>query len=224
MKSLESSDLSGSSIDRAVITNKHTTAVRQALPKQDDFAWEEAPAIDPQEQAAPMEQPSPEESEALSPSPQDDSPESKLSKQPTAAATQEQPAQSRWRGSPLNRATDRAFARLGLLEDADPQFAEGNDVRYCGGFMIATLLEEDPLLDTFARVYGRLLGPAFYGLRTLVMTLLMMALLRIKRPEHLRSFHPVSLGRILGLDRVMEVKTLRRKLHTLARSYPKKKF
>jgi transposase len=86
--------LSGSRIDRAVDTNKSTTMARQALPKQDDFAWEEAPAIDPQEQVAPAEQPSPEESQALSPSPQNDSPESKLSKQPTAAATQEQPAQS----------------------------------------------------------------------------------------------------------------------------------
>ena len=224
--------ISGSSIDRAVAASKSAIAASQALPKQDDFAWEEAPAIDPNEQAEPL----PEESQALTPAPQDDSPESglseqptaesalseqptaesALSKQPTAAAPQEQPSQRPWCGDPLNRATDRAFARLGMLEDADPQFAEGDNIRYCGWFMIATLLEEDPLLDTFAQVYGRLLGPAFYGLRTLVMTLLMMALLRIKRPEHLRSYHPVSLGRILGLDRIMEVKTLRRKLHTLA--------
>ena len=202
--------VSGSNIDRVVAANKSTTTASRPSPQQEDFSWNEAPAIDPQELG---EQAVAEKSQVFR---KEDSSDPTLSEQTITAATQEQPAQSPWLGDPLNRASERAFARLGLLEDAAPQFAEGDNIRYCGWFMIATLLEEDPLLDTFARVYGRLLGPAFYELRNLVMTLLMMALLRIKRPEHLRSYHPVSLGRILGLDRIMEVKTLRRKLHTLA--------
>ena len=48
------------------------------------------------------------------------------------------------------------------------------------------------------------------------MALLLMALLRIKRPEELKERAPVDLGRVLGLDRAPEVKTLRRKLSRLA--------
>jgi hypothetical protein len=43
-----------------------------------------------------------------------------------------------------------------------------------------------------------------------------MALLRIKRPEGLKEHPPDDLGRVLGLDRAPEVKTLRRKLRRLA--------
>jgi hypothetical protein len=46
--------------------------------------------------------------------------------------------------------------------------------------------------------------------------MLLMALLRIKRPEALKEHSPGALGCILGLDRAPEVKTLRRKLARLA--------
>jgi prepilin-type processing-associated H-X9-DG protein len=45
-----------------------------------------------------------------------------------------------------------------------------------------------------------------------------MALWRIKRPEGLKEHSPAELGRVLGLDRAPEVKTLRRKLARLAAS------
>src|SRR5260370_14486880 len=41
-------------------------------------------------------------------------------------------------------------------------------------------------------------------------------LLRIKRPEHLKERDPAAFGRLLGLDRAPEVKTLRRRLTRLA--------
>jgi hypothetical protein len=49
-----------------------------------------------------------------------------------------------------------------------------------------------------------------------LLTLLFMALWRIKRPEALKEHSPQELGRVLGLDRAPEVKTLRRKLARLA--------
>jgi len=49
-----------------------------------------------------------------------------------------------------------------------------------------------------------------------LLTLLFMALLRIKRPEHLKERDPAAFGRLLGLDRAPEVKTLRRRLTRLA--------
>jgi len=51
---------------------------------------------------------------------------------------------------------------------------------------------------------------------TTLVALLLMALLRIKRPEGLKEHAPSELGRVLGLDRAPEVKTVRRKLRRLA--------
>jgi len=68
------------------------------------------------------------------------------------------------------------------------------------------------------KLYGGIC-PAFYGLRTTLLALMVMGLLRIKRPEWLKEFDPASLGRLLGLDRAPEVKTLRRKLTRLASSH-----
>jgi prepilin-type processing-associated H-X9-DG protein len=72
-----------------------------------------------------------------------------------------------------------------------------------------------PEFECAQKIYGSL-GPAFYGLRTSLLTLLLMALWRIKRPEGLKEYSPQDLGRVLGLDRAPEVKTLRRKLARLA--------
>ncbi|MFI5269938.1 MAG: putative transposase, partial [Chloroflexota bacterium] len=70
-------------------------------------------------------------------------------------------------------------------------------------------------MEVFARLFGSI-GPAFYGLRTTILSLILLALLRIKRPENLKEYSPQQLGGLLGLDRMAEVKTLRRKLTLLA--------
>ena len=44
----------------------------------------------------------------------------------------------------------------------------------------------------------------------------MLALLRVKHPENLKEYSPTDLGRVLGLDRAPEVKTLRRELRDLS--------
>jgi hypothetical protein len=53
-------------------------------------------------------------------------------------------------------------------------------------------------------------------LRTTLVAYILLALLRIPRPETLNEYAPGDLGRIVGLDRLAEVKTLRRKLARLA--------
>jgi len=70
-------------------------------------------------------------------------------------------------------------------------------------------------MEVFQKVYGSL-SPAFYGLRTTVVTLFFCALLRIKRPEELKEHSPQELGRMIGLDRAPEVKTVRRKFSRMA--------
>jgi transposase len=116
---------------------------------------------------------------------------------------------------PADRRLDRLLAYLGLLEDAAPQFRDGLRVPRAGVLLAVPALIDSGVLELARRVYGSL-GPAFYGLRTTVLTLLLMALLRLRRPEALKEHSPADLGRLLGLDRAPEVKTLRRKLTRLA--------
>jgi transposase len=118
---------------------------------------------------------------------------------------------------PADRGLDRLFARLGLLDDAAPLFRDGGRVPRAGVLLAVPALMRSGVLDVAHQVYGSI-GPAFYGLRTTLVALLLLALLRIKRPEGLKEHSPVDLGRLLGLDRAPEVKTLRRKLSRLARS------
>ena len=117
---------------------------------------------------------------------------------------------------PLNRNGDRMLACVGLLDDAQPLFASGNNVAGAGVLLAAPLIAQSGILKVFERIY-RSLAPAFYGLRTTVMALFFMALVRVKRPEQLKERAPVAMGRALGLDRVLEVKTLRRKLGVMAK-------
>ncbi len=116
---------------------------------------------------------------------------------------------------PSDRSADRLLARLGLLEDAPPLFGSASAVPRAGVLLGLPVLIASGVFDCARQIYGSL-GPAFYGLRTSLLTLLLMALWRIKRPENLKEYSPQSLGRVLGLDRAPEVKTLRRKLASLA--------
>lgn len=56
----------------------------------------------------------------------------------------------------------------------------------------------------------------YYGLESTVLTLSFMALARIKNPESLKHCKPGELGRLIGLDRVPEVKCLRNKIALLS--------
>jgi transposase len=114
-----------------------------------------------------------------------------------------------------DRTFDRQLAYLGLLDDAAPLFREGSSVPGAGVLLALPCLVESGLFRICRKLYGDI-GPAFYGLRTTLLTLLLMALLRIKRSEHLKEKDPAAFGRLLGLDRAPEVKTLRRRLSRLA--------
>lgn len=116
---------------------------------------------------------------------------------------------------PTNRSGDRLLARLGLLDDAAPLFGQSASVPRAGVLLALPALIQSGVFECARKIYGSI-GPAFYGLRTSLLTLLLMALWRIKRPEALKEHSPEALGRVLGLDRAPEVKTLRGKLAHLA--------
>jgi hypothetical protein len=114
-----------------------------------------------------------------------------------------------------DRTLDRYLAYMGLLNDAAPLFRAGTAIPGAGALLALPCLVESGVFRLSHKLYGDI-GPAFYGLRTIILTLLLMALLRIKRSEQLKETDPVAFGRLLGLDRAPEVKTLRRGLTRLA--------
>jgi hypothetical protein len=114
-----------------------------------------------------------------------------------------------------DRILDRQLAHAGLLDDAAPMFRDGERIPAAGVLLAVPYLVHSGVLRIARKLYGGI-GPAFYGLRTTLVTLFLMALLRIQRPEQLKERDPATFGRVLGLDRAPEVKTLRRKLTRLA--------
>jgi prepilin-type processing-associated H-X9-DG protein len=131
-------------------------------------------------------------------------------------AVEAEPVATTYDDDPADRRLDRLYACLGVLDDAAPLFRPGLYVPGAGVLLAIPSLVQSGVFPAARQVYGSI-GPAFYGLRTTVLTLLLMALLRIKRPEALKERAPPDLGRVLGLDRAPEVKTVRRKLTRLAK-------
>lgn len=116
---------------------------------------------------------------------------------------------------PLDRSMDRLLAAMGLIEDAAPLFAHADSLARAGVLLAIPSLVTSGVLSIARKIYSTI-GPAFYGLRTTLVAYILLALLRIPRPENLKEFAPGDLGRVVGLDRLPEVKTLRRKLARLA--------
>jgi hypothetical protein len=116
---------------------------------------------------------------------------------------------------PYASPVERMATIMGWIEEAPVEFQSTDGVSNAGVLLGLALLEETHLLEEARAVYSRLKN-GWYGLRSLLWTLVIMALLRIKRPEQLKHHDPASLGRVLGLPRAAEVKTLRRKLIEIA--------
>jgi hypothetical protein len=111
------------------------------------------------------------------------------------------------------RYEDRVACSLGAGTHAAVRFEENQAV--CGAgvlFLLPSLLAQG-LLKT-GEVY-QLPANHYYGLASVVLTLAFMALLRIKNPEQLKQCRPGELGRIIGLDRIPEVRCLRQKIKLL---------
>jgi transposase len=117
---------------------------------------------------------------------------------------------------PVPRDAERALARWGLIgEGADPVFAAGARYPLAGLLLALPALEATGLLEAARQVYGRL-KDGFYGLTATLLTVVFLALAGEPRAEGATRVPPGALGRVLGLDRAPEVKTIRRKLGELA--------
>ena len=117
---------------------------------------------------------------------------------------------------PVPRGGERALARWGLLgEGAGPVFTPGARYPLAGLLLALSALEGTGLLEAAREVYGRL-RDGFYGLTAALLTLVFLALAGEPRAEGAARVPPAALGRVPGLDRAPEVKTIRRKLAELA--------
>ena len=75
---------------------------------------------------------------------------------------------------------------------------DGERIPRAGVLLALPALMHSGVVDIAREVYDSI-GPAFDGLRTTVVALVFLALLRIKRPESLNEHAPLDLGRLLGL-------------------------
>ena len=117
---------------------------------------------------------------------------------------------------PVPRDGERALARFGLLgEGAAPAFTPGARYPLAGLLLALPALADTGLLECARQVYGRL-RDGFYCLDAVLAHLVFQALLREPRAEGATRVPPPAMGRVLGLDRAPEVKTIRRKTGELA--------
>jgi len=94
----------------------------------------------------------------------------------------------------------------------NPVFEAHNGLDYGGVLFLLPALLMQGLL-TIKETHK--LKAGYYGINSIVLTLALMALCRIKNPEQLKQHKPGELGRLIGLDRVPELKCLRKKINEL---------
>jgi hypothetical protein len=117
-------------------------------------------------------------------------------------------------GTACTRSDERVLAALGKLDRATTRFEACRDVPYGAVLCALPALVGNGLLDGVDRLLNRLRG--YYSAVPVLILMGLMALCRIKTVEQLRSEAPGEFGKLLGLDRIPEVRCLRRKLSELA--------
>jgi len=116
-------------------------------------------------------------------------------------------------GVATSRAEERIACSLGQSPVPDIKFEEGQALGYAGVLFLLPALLGQGLLKT-KEVYTWP-SKVYYSLESIVLTLAFMALLRIKNPEQLKQCKPGEIGRVIGLDRIPEMRCLRSKLQLL---------
>src|ERR1035437_1697411 len=117
--------------------------------------------------------------------------------------------------APEPRTTERVAARFGDLVEAPVVITEGAQLPLAGVLLALPALEMTWLVKVATETFPPM-RKGFYGLRAVLLMGVFLALLREPRAEAATRIRPADLGRVLGLDRALVVKTLRRKLSELA--------
>jgi hypothetical protein len=109
---------------------------------------------------------------------------------------------------------ERMAASLGQLEEVELSFNRAVDLPHGGVLLALPALLVSGLLSHTSKYFR--LPAGFYGLKTIFLLLAFMSLSRIKSIEALRYHAPGEWGKLLGVDRAPEVRTIRSKLKHLA--------
>jgi hypothetical protein len=116
-------------------------------------------------------------------------------------------------GNGATRSLERMAAAMGELASAPIEFQAASDVAQGGVLLALPALLAAGLLRGTPEFYQ--LPDGFYGIESIFLLLGLMALARIRSLEQLRYQAPGEWGKLLGLDRIPEVRTLRAKLKLL---------
>ncbi len=108
----------------------------------------------------------------------------------------------------------RLACSLGRMEAVEPSFVRSMDIPNAGVLMAIPGLLANGLIRHTDKNFQ--LPRGYYGLYSIFLFVAFMLLARIKSAERLRYCAPGEWGKLLGLDRAPEVKTLRQKISHLA--------
>jgi len=117
-------------------------------------------------------------------------------------------------GTACTRPVERAMAAVGALDGAQTHFEACRSVEFGGVLCALPALIGAGLLDHLESCFQRLDG--YYQRLHIFLLLAYMALWRMKCAERLRFEPPGELGKVMGLDRVPEVRCLREKIGQLS--------
>ena len=125
-------------------------------------------------------------------------------------------------GIACTRPCERVMAAVGLLPDGAPtRFQDCRDVSFGGVLCALPALAENGLfrhLETLPVLLG------YYMKLHVILLLAYMALCRIKAVERLQYEKPGELGKLMGLDRIPEVRCLRKKMSQLSQDQAPEKW
>ncbi|MDJ0376965.1 helix-turn-helix domain-containing protein [Cryobacterium sp. PH31-L1] len=116
--------------------------------------------------------------------------------------------------APTDRTAERLAASVGSLTEVPPVFAPAARVPLAGMFFALPALETTLLLRCAPKVFTGL-SNRVYGLNTLLLEGVLRTLVGEPRAEGATRLNPSAFGRVLGMDRSPEVKTIRRQYQGL---------
>jgi transposase len=117
-------------------------------------------------------------------------------------------------GTACTRVEERILAAFGVCDGAPVRFEPCLDVPKGGVLCALPSLLMNGLLEGAERSLSQIKG--YYRCFHILILLAFMALCRIKTVEQLRGHSPGEFGKVMGLDRVPEVRCLRRKMDELS--------
>ncbi len=119
-------------------------------------------------------------------------------------------------GTACTRIVERVCAAFGQIDGVNAHFEPCLDVPKGGVLCSLPALLANGLLEGSEAMLGKVKG--YYTMFHILLLLAYMALCRIKTVEQVRGHSPGELGKLMGLDRVPEVRCLRNKLDDLSRN------